>query len=189
MPIDFETGKQIINSKSAGIGDAIRRERKKAGLNQGELAERLDVTRSLIGQYERGVRNPKPSTIQRIADALGVPFTALAPVSADQTPEEKAAAVDQLINDRLEAAKNNLGIEYNINIKAGVGYINTGDFVSFEVLADDLSKRNGLPWLVMALYRTGNMKALVQSLYNTGTFEPMMREINALADQIEKMQH
>lgn len=180
MPIDFETGRPAASKKS-GIGAAIRRERKKAGLTQEELADRLDITRSLIGQYERGVRNPKPSTIQRIADALGIPFTSLAPVSDDQTPEEKAAAVDQLIKDRLEAAKNNPGIEYNINIKTGVGYINTGDFVSFENLADDLSKRNGLPWLVMALYRTGNMKALAQAFYSTGTGEALAKEFEALA--------
>lgn len=63
-------------------GEKIRIARTKAGLSQEELANRLDVTRSLIGQYERGVRNPKPSTIQRIADALGIPFTELLPVDA-----------------------------------------------------------------------------------------------------------
>ena len=82
-------------------GEKIRIARKKAGLSQGELADRLDVTRSLIGQYERGVRNPKPSTIQRIADALGIPFTELLPESADQTPEE---AADQFIKGRLAEA-------------------------------------------------------------------------------------
>ena len=63
------------------IGDAIRRERKKAGLSQGELADRLGITRSLIGQYERGIRNPKPFTVQRIADALGIHSAYLTPVS------------------------------------------------------------------------------------------------------------
>ncbi len=68
--------------KITTTGEKIRIARTKAGLSQGELANRLDVTQSLIGQYERGVRNPKPSTIQRIADALGIPFTELLPVDA-----------------------------------------------------------------------------------------------------------
>ena len=159
-------------------GEKIRIARKKAGLSQGELADRLDVTRSLIGQYERGVRNPKPSTIQRIADALGIPFTELLPESADQTPEE---AADQFIKGRLAEAAKSPGITYNINFREGVGYIDTGDFVSFEDLAEDLSKRNGLYWLLIAFYRTGNMKALAQAFYSTGTGEALAKAFEDLA--------
>ena len=70
------------------IGKRIKDRRKELKLTQKELADRLDVTRSLVGQYERGVRNPKPSTLQRIADALGISVTELLPESADQTPEK-----------------------------------------------------------------------------------------------------
>ena len=159
-------------------GEKIRIARKKAGLSQGELADRLDVTRSLVGQYERGVRNPKPSTIQRIADALGIPFTELLPESAEQTPEE---AADQFIKGRLAEAAKNPGITYDINFGEGVCYIDTGDFVSFEELAEDLSKRNGLPWLLMGFYRTGNMKALAQAFYSTGTGEALAKAFEDLA--------
>ena len=95
------------------IGDAIKRERKKAGLTQGELADRLDVTQSLIGQYERGVRNPKPSTIQRIADALGIHSASLTPVSSaqpethDKRAETHGVCLDAISRqDAIEAVQN-----------------------------------------------------------------------------------
>ena len=37
-----------------------------------ELGEKMGVSGSLVGQYERGVVNPKYETIIRFADALGV---------------------------------------------------------------------------------------------------------------------
>lgn len=54
------------------IGDHIKKARKSKGLTQEELAKLLGVTFAMIGQYERGERNPKKETIQRIADALNV---------------------------------------------------------------------------------------------------------------------
>ena len=37
-----------------------------------ELGEKLEISGSLVGRYERGEESPKPSTIHRLADALGV---------------------------------------------------------------------------------------------------------------------
>ena len=45
--------------------------RKQANLTQAELGARIGVSASLIGAWETGVRNPKYSTLERIADALG----------------------------------------------------------------------------------------------------------------------
>lgn len=52
------------------IGGRIRNARKKLGLTQQELGERLGVSGAMIGQYESGTRNPKIDTAKRIADAL-----------------------------------------------------------------------------------------------------------------------
>ena len=46
--------------------------RKKAGLTQGELAERLGMTASAIGMYERGKREPDIDTLILIADFFGI---------------------------------------------------------------------------------------------------------------------
>lgn len=53
-------------------GESIRHFRKEKGLTQKELGELLGVSPQMIAQYERGVRNPKKETLQKIAAALNV---------------------------------------------------------------------------------------------------------------------
>lgn len=59
-------------TKKAKIGEAIRDQRKKQGLTLNELGKRMGISGSLVGQYERGVVNPKYETIIRFADALNI---------------------------------------------------------------------------------------------------------------------
>ena len=54
------------------VGEKIKEARLQAGLTQAELAEKLGVPYQSVGQWERGVRNPKFHTLYRIASALGV---------------------------------------------------------------------------------------------------------------------
>ena len=53
-------------------GQRIREERKKAGLTQKKLGERIGVAYQTVAQWENDLRNPKPKTLQRIADALSI---------------------------------------------------------------------------------------------------------------------
>lgn len=59
------------------IGQRIREARLQAKLSQKELADRLGVSASLIGQYENHIRIPKYETQQKIAHALGVDVYAI----------------------------------------------------------------------------------------------------------------
>lgn len=54
------------------VGSNIRRFRKEKGLTQNELGDLLEISEAMVGQYERGVRNPKLETIEKIAAALNV---------------------------------------------------------------------------------------------------------------------
>ena len=45
----------VMFSKSSVVGDCIRAERRRAGLSQDQLAERLHVTRQTISNWEGGV--------------------------------------------------------------------------------------------------------------------------------------
>jgi transcriptional regulator with XRE-family HTH domain len=54
------------------IGDNIRKFRKEKNLTQKQLGDLLDMSEVMIGQYERGDRNPKIDTLRRIAKALNV---------------------------------------------------------------------------------------------------------------------
>lgn len=52
------------------FGDRLKHARKFVGMTQKELAEKLNVTPSMIAQYETGKRNPKKETLEKIASAL-----------------------------------------------------------------------------------------------------------------------
>lgn len=54
------------------VGENIRRIRISKGLTQKELADILGVSEANIRAYEKGRRNPKPSSLKKFADALGV---------------------------------------------------------------------------------------------------------------------
>ncbi len=78
----------------ASIGAQIRAIRKKAAMTQAELGDKLGTTDSYISQIESGIRNPKISTIQRIAAALEVPVSILlAPILS--TESERSYEHDQ----------------------------------------------------------------------------------------------
>ena len=53
------------------IARAIRAARKRAGLKQKELAERIGTTPQAVGQYERGLRTPSCARLEIIAEVLG----------------------------------------------------------------------------------------------------------------------
>ena len=63
-------------------GNRIKKARVSAGLKQSDLATRLDIPFQGISQWERDIRNPKQSTLQKIADVTNLSlsfFTATTP--------------------------------------------------------------------------------------------------------------
>lgn len=59
------------------IGEKIKLARKRAGLTQKELGEKLNVSQSAIGQFESDKSNPNLKTIRKIAEALDIPLSEL----------------------------------------------------------------------------------------------------------------
>ena len=54
------------------MSEIIRNERKKAGLTQEELAEKLGIQKSAVAKYESGrVENVKRSSIQKMSEIFG----------------------------------------------------------------------------------------------------------------------
>ena len=60
------------------VGQRIKAARKTAGLTQQKLGEKLGVKFQTVAQWERGLRNPKLTTLQNVADACGCSVTYLA---------------------------------------------------------------------------------------------------------------
>lgn len=54
------------------IGEEVRRLRIERGLSQQELAERIGLSQSVIARLEAGGVEPRLSTLDRVAKALGV---------------------------------------------------------------------------------------------------------------------
>jgi len=59
------------------IGERIRIYRNRAGLTQEKLAEMAGVHHTYVGQLERGEKNASLETIEKIANALKLPFEVL----------------------------------------------------------------------------------------------------------------
>ncbi len=54
------------------FSDRLRETRKRSGLTQMQIAEKLGITAQSYSQYETGKRQPKAETLKRIANALSV---------------------------------------------------------------------------------------------------------------------
>lgn len=55
----------------------LRRRRKELGLSQEQLGTRANIQMADISRYENGGRDPRISTVARLAAALDVPIAAL----------------------------------------------------------------------------------------------------------------
>lgn len=62
---------------------AMRIARALADMSQRELATRIEVDASLISMLESGLRKPSLDTLQKVADALGLPFHLFALLGAE----------------------------------------------------------------------------------------------------------
>lgn len=82
------------------ISERLLQERKKAGLTQKEISEKLGISYQSYAQYERGVRNPKYETIRRFADAIGCKITDLL-----TTKEETDLLIDKFLTTPLDQEK------------------------------------------------------------------------------------
>lgn len=64
--------------RPGAIGGAVRRLRERLGLRQGDLARKAGMSAAQLCHVEKDRNAPSTRTLQRIADALGVPFAELA---------------------------------------------------------------------------------------------------------------
>ena len=85
------------------LGRKIREIRKALGLTQAQLAERSAVSENFIGSVERGICSPSLTTLERMANALGVTLSELF-----DFPEEEAAPLrdtEQALKDLFLIAR------------------------------------------------------------------------------------
>lgn len=54
------------------LGERLKKARKKSGMTQKELAQKLNLTDATLNRYEKGHRKPDPKTLSKIAEILHV---------------------------------------------------------------------------------------------------------------------
>ncbi len=59
------------------LSENLKRLRTEKGMTQDALAEKVGTSKQVLSRYENGLRIPKISMVQNLADALGVPLTDL----------------------------------------------------------------------------------------------------------------
>ncbi|MDE3133172.1 MAG: helix-turn-helix transcriptional regulator [Acidobacteriota bacterium] len=75
-----------MTTAHVGLGRAVRRLRRAAGLSQDALAARCDLHRTYVGGIERGERNVSFGNLVKIAVALGVRPSELLALGEDLEP-------------------------------------------------------------------------------------------------------
>lgn len=87
---------EVERRKICSVGQRIKEARKKVGLTQKELADRIGVSTTTIQQYELGKRQPRFEQAAAIADALGVTYFYLVTGEIhEKDPVELASSLDQ----------------------------------------------------------------------------------------------
>lgn len=78
------------------VGENISERRRKLGLSQKELADKLDITQDALTRMEKGRIAPKMGRLQDLADNLQCPVGYLFRTHDDAT-EERAATIADIL--------------------------------------------------------------------------------------------
>ncbi len=76
------------------IGDKIRELRKKRGMTQEELAERVNVVRQTVSKWEKNLSVPDADILQRLCDVLDVDVKY---ILGDENGEKDSDIVNELV--------------------------------------------------------------------------------------------
>lgn len=94
---------------AAETGARIAAARKKMGMTQKELAERLHVTDKAVSKWERGLNFPDLSLLEPLAGQLELTVPEL--LGVEQAPQEQAvAAVTELSLREFQAVKRDVAV-------------------------------------------------------------------------------
>ncbi len=91
-----------MNHLDQNISKNLKRIRKGRNMSLDMLAEQTGVSKSMLGQIERGESNPTVTTIGKIVEGLRVPFEELIEIPKREVAivEKKALTTFRNINDR-----------------------------------------------------------------------------------------
>lgn len=89
----------------SAIGKKVRLERLKHGWTQEELAEKLDLHPSFIGQLERGIKAASFKTLKRLSQVFGISSSEFLNEGDNKEPLPATRSVEKKIIDLLKGYK------------------------------------------------------------------------------------
>ena len=119
------------------IGDSIKYYRKLKNLTQKDLAEKLNLSTSLIQKYENGERKLKIDTLKQISDVLDTPLSVFLN-ETDDCPIDNFNITD-IINTETYDNLQKINID-NYDILKLVLYSKPSDIKELEKLLTERSK-------------------------------------------------
>lgn len=87
------------------MGAFIAQCRKEKQMTQEQLAQRLQVTDKAVSRWERGVSFPDITTIEPLAQALGVEVLELMHAQRLKKPDNSNSETEQAVHDILQLAQ------------------------------------------------------------------------------------
>ena len=142
------------------IGQNIAELRKKKGLTQEELAEKMCVTAQAVSKWERDASYPDVTVLSALAQALGVSVAAI--IEGEQSvPKLKEAAADAIAR-RVLVMKFHMG-PANMDMK-----------VQFPVTALKKMMDNGMLLQMIGEEDYPQVSSMLESAVETGCVRPIM---------------
>ena len=153
------------------IGNKISELRKKKGLSQEELAEKLDVSRQAVAKWESGQVYPDISNLIQISNLFNVTVDYLV---RDQEcmislEAEKDSDLNKLIDFRLEA-----------NVNTYAAYMNETDSTRLD--SHDFEYSNG-PYTYHDTYVGGEQFAGEEAIWLDGKIQYAMNYLGRVLEQ------
>lgn len=116
-------------------GSRIKEIRTQKGLTQKELGRKCEIAESTIRRYELGSLNPKIETLQKIANALGVPVTELLNYNYDTIDGEKVRVYDLTDMESKQAVDTIKYIQKSIENSTGIN----PEYITLHLRKDEFS--------------------------------------------------
>ncbi len=127
----------MLNSKS--IGNKIADARKKLNLSQAELAQEVSISPQAVGKWERGESMPDISTLNRLAEILGVDLNYFSD-SFQTNPAE--LNVTEISNKQTENQGQKTKKTFDWNWDMSQGNWTDADFSNLKNLKEKFSSSN-----------------------------------------------
>lgn len=128
----------MLNSKS--IGNKIAEARKKMSLSQAELAQQVSISPQAVGKWERGESMPDISTLNRLAEILGVDLNYFS--DSFQTEEIAKTFTETLDKQTAEIPNANSRKKLDWNWDMSQGNWTDADFSGLKNLKEKFSSSN-----------------------------------------------